>query len=140
MTKKCKTVNIPAVQEHNSLKALGGGGKYESVAAISFCTAASHQGRFLLRVHLTVFRQRSECTTTCKPAGCTQLATFKHSKPKAVTEMHLNFSPRFKPPAKVSFSLMFAVRIVSRWVHLIRSSRSGWSVISTKSTSLCFSC
>lgn len=23
MTKKCKTVNIPAVQEHNSLKALG---------------------------------------------------------------------------------------------------------------------
>lgn len=39
MTKKCKTVNIPAVQEHNSLKALGGGGKYEAVAAISFSTA-----------------------------------------------------------------------------------------------------
>lgn len=95
---------------------------------------------FCRRVHLTVFRQRSDCTTTCKPAGYTQLATFKHSKPKAATEMHLSFSPRFKLAAKVSFSLMFAVRIISRWVHLIRSSRSGWPVISTMSTSLCFSC
>lgn len=43
-------------------------------------------------------------------------------------------------PAKVSLSLMFAVRVVSRWVHLIRSSRSGWSVISTTSTFLYFSC
>lgn len=140
MTKKCKTVNIPAVPEYNSLKALGGGGKYEAVAAISFSTAASHQGGFLQRVHLTVFRQHSDCTPSCKPAGCTQLATFKHSKPKAVTDMHPNFSPGFKLPAKVSFGLMFAVRIVSRWVHLIRSSRSGWPVISTKSTSPCFSC
>lgn len=45
MTKKCKTVNIPAVQEHNSLKALKGGGKYEAVAAIFFSIAASHWGR-----------------------------------------------------------------------------------------------
>lgn len=53
MTKKCKTVNIPAVQEHNSLKALGGGGKYEAVAAIFFSTAASHKGMILQWVHLT---------------------------------------------------------------------------------------
>lgn len=53
--------------------------------------------------------------------------------------MHLKFSPRFMRPAKVSLSLMFTVRVVSRWVHLIRSTRPGRSVISTTSTFLHFS-
>lgn len=81
MTKKCKTVNIPAVREHNSLKALGGGGKYEAVAAIFFSITASHEGKILQWVHLIVQRQNNLCTTICSPADDTQLATFKHLKP-----------------------------------------------------------
>lgn len=133
MTKKCKTVNIPAVQEHNSLKALGGWWEntrpslpFPSLLQVPAAGPSSDNATI---VRLLVNQQAAH-----------NWPHLNIPKQKAVAEMHLNFSPRFKLPAKVSFSLMFAVRIVSRWVHLIRSSRSGWSVISTQSTSLCFPC